>query len=146
MDFESRTTTDADTRTALRAGYPLPPPELLHLSIPQELNSSPHHLVATTTRTWHPTVNAWRLSQGSPRMLNVNSPTLPLDTHFCGFPSLFGLMSKSRDLGVKAHEMHHGSYPASHTHGISDGTGSPNGRRGSIMSKALLIATSTSFS
>jgi len=39
-------------------------------------------------------------------------------------------------------------YPASHTHGIADGTGSANGpgQRGSITSKVvLLIATSTSF-
>lgn len=39
-------------------------------------------------------------------------PPSPLDTHICGFPSLFGLMSKSRDLGVKAH----GSYPARFSH------------------------------
>jgi len=66
-------------------------------------------------------------------MLNVEQPPPPpLDTHFCGFPSLFGLMSQSRGLGVKAHGMHHGGYTASHTHGIADGTGSANGQRGSI--------------
>jgi len=73
-DFESLATTDADTRSSLRAGYP-PRVATAHLSDPQELNSSLHHLVATTTRTFRPTVNAWRLSQGSPRMLN--SPHLP---------------------------------------------------------------------
>ena len=122
-------------RHSLRITRKVSPPRVVtvHLSDPQELNSSPHHLVATTTRTFHPTVNAWRLSQGSPRMLNVEQPPHPpLDTHFCGFPSLFGLMSQSRGLGVKAHGMHHGGYTASHTHGIADGTGSANGQRGSI--------------
>lgn len=100
-EHSSRALLSPTPTLALHYAQGIPPRvATIHLSNPQELNSSPHHLVATTTRTWHPTVNAWRLSQGSPRMLNVEQPPPPpLDTHFCGCPSLFGLMSKSRGLG-----------------------------------------------
>src|SRR5260221_5391879 len=97
-----------------------PPPELLHLPTPQELNSSPHHLVATTTRSWHPTVNAWRLSQGSPRTLNSSlPPSILTPAEFLPCLDLCRCQGVSVSAAGRLSSWDTSSgYPASHTHRI----------------------------